>query len=82
MRDILRGNKISSYDGDIIAGVASLIPRNQSRPIVKGARDIRAEDLDTNGNLIFLGSPKVQPVDIDVRSSARFTPSCLTSTQQ
>ncbi len=61
MKDILRGDKISTFDGEIIAGLASLIPRIQSRPAVKGARDIRVQDLETNGNLIFLGSPRSNP---------------------
>jgi hypothetical protein len=61
MKDILRGNKISTFDGEIIAGIASLMPRNQSRPAVKGARDIRVQDLETNGNLVLLGSPRSNP---------------------
>ena len=61
MRDILRGNKISTFDGEIIAGIASLIPRGQLRPTVKGARDIRVQDLETNGNLVLLGSPRSNP---------------------
>ena len=61
MRDILRGNKISTFDGEIIAGTASLMPRSQPRPAVKGARDIRVQDLEMNGNLIFLGSPRSNP---------------------
>jgi hypothetical protein len=61
MKDILRGNKISTFDGEIIAGLTTLIPRTQSRPAVKGARDIRVQDLETNGNLVFLGSPRSNP---------------------
>ncbi len=61
MKDILRGNKISTFDGEIIAGLTTLIPRTQSRPTVKGARDIRVQDLETNGNLVFLGSPRSNP---------------------
>jgi len=61
MKEILRGNKISTFDGEIISGLASLIPRMQSQPAVKGARDIRVQDLETNGNLVFLGSPRSNP---------------------
>jgi len=61
MRDILRGNKISTFDGEIIAGITSLMPRNQSPPAVKGARDIRVPDLETDGDLVFLGSPRSNP---------------------
>jgi hypothetical protein len=61
MKDILRGNKISTFDGEIIAGITSLMPRSQLRPAVKGARDIRVQDLETNGNLVLLGSPRSNP---------------------
>jgi hypothetical protein len=61
MKDILRGNKISTFDGEIIAGIASLMPRGQLRPAVKGARDIRVQDLETNGNFVLLGSPRSNP---------------------
>lgn len=61
MRDILRGNKMSTFDGEIIAGITSLMSRNQSRPAVKGARDVRVPDLETNGSLVFLGSPRSNP---------------------
>jgi hypothetical protein len=61
MKDILRGDKISTFDGEIIAGLATLMPRSQSLPAVKGARSIRVQDLETNGNLVFLGSPRSNP---------------------
>jgi hypothetical protein len=59
--DILRGNKISTFDGDIIAGIASLLPPGHTRPTIRGARDIRIQDIETNDNLIFLGSPRSNP---------------------
>jgi hypothetical protein len=61
MRQILRGDKISSYDGGIIAGLASLTPRSDYRLSVKGARSTRMQDLQTDGNLVFLGSPSSNP---------------------
>jgi hypothetical protein len=61
MKNILRGNKISSFDGNIIVGLAALVPSGQPRPFVKAARDTRMPDLETNGNLIFLGSPRSNP---------------------
>jgi hypothetical protein len=61
MKDILRGNKISAFDGDIIAGLASVMARSQLRPTVKGARDARVRDLETSDSLIFLGSPRSNP---------------------
>jgi hypothetical protein len=61
MKDILRGNKISTFDGEIVAGIASLIAGGQPHPTVKGARDIRVPDLETNENMVFLGSPRSNP---------------------
>jgi hypothetical protein len=61
MKDILRGNKIASVDGNIIASLIALVPSGQPRPSIKAARDIRMPDLETNGNLIFLGSPRSNP---------------------
>jgi len=61
MREILRGDKISSYDGGVIAGLAALTPRGDYRLAVKGARGTRMQDLQTDGNLVFLGSPRSNP---------------------
>jgi hypothetical protein len=61
IRDILRGNKIAAFDGNIIAGVVSLLSPGQPRPLIRGARDIRIQDIETNDNLIFLGSPRSNP---------------------
>ncbi len=44
MKDILRGNKISSFDGNIIAGLTALVPSGQPRPSVKAARHTRMPD--------------------------------------
>ena len=61
MSDILRGDKISSYDGGIIAGLAALTPRNDYRLAVEGARGTRMQDLQTDGNVVLLGSPRSNP---------------------
>lgn len=61
MKNILRGNKISSVDGGIIANLAFLATQGSFRPTIKGARDIRTADLETNNNLVFLGSPRSNP---------------------
>jgi hypothetical protein len=61
IKDILRGNKISTFDGNIIAGIVSLLSPGQARPTVRGAREIRIQDIETNDNLIFLGSPLSNP---------------------
>lgn len=61
MKDILRGNKISSFDGSIIANLASLMTPGHNRILVKTARDLRAKDIQTDENLVFLGSPRSNP---------------------
>jgi hypothetical protein len=60
-RDILRGDKAASVDTPIVAGVAELAAENASRINVRAARDLHFSDLDTDGNLIFLGSPHTDP---------------------
>jgi hypothetical protein len=61
MKDILRGNKMADFDGGIIAGMQSLLPSGAPRLVVKGARAIRIQDLDTDDNLVLLGSPRSNP---------------------
>ncbi len=61
MKDILRGNKISSFDGSIIANLASLVTPGHNRVLVKAARDLRMKDIQTDENLVFLGSPRSDP---------------------
>lgn len=61
MKEILRGNNISAFDGSIIANLASLMPPGQSRLLVKGARNFRVKDLQTDENFVFLGSPRSDP---------------------
>jgi hypothetical protein len=61
MKDILRGNKISSFDGSIIANLALLMTPGRNRLLVRAARDLRVKDLQTDENLVFLGSPRSNP---------------------
>jgi hypothetical protein len=61
IKEILRGNKISAFDGSIIANLASLMSSGRSRLLVKAARDLRAKDLQTDENFVFLGSPRSNP---------------------
>jgi hypothetical protein len=61
MKDILRGDKISAFDGSIIANLASLMSPGQNRLSVKAARDFRVEEIQTDENLVFLGSPRSNP---------------------
>ncbi len=61
MKEILRGDKISAFDGSIIANLASLMTPNQNRLLVKAARNFRVKDLQTDDNFVFLGSPRSNP---------------------
>jgi hypothetical protein len=61
MTNILRGNKIADFDGEIIAGLASLLPAGQRRLGVRAARATRIQDLESNENLVLLGSPRSNP---------------------
>jgi hypothetical protein len=61
MKEILRGNKISAFDGSIIANLASLMTPGQSRLLVKAARNFRVKDLQTDENFVFLGSSRSNP---------------------
>jgi hypothetical protein len=61
MKDILRGNKISSFDGSIIANLASLMTPGHNRLLVRAARNLRVKDLQTDENLVLLGSPRSNP---------------------
>ncbi|QNI37983.1 hypothetical protein [Edaphobacter albus] len=60
-RDILRGDKAATVDTQIIAGVARLGAENETRINVRAARDLHFSDLDTDDDLIFLGSPRTDP---------------------
>jgi hypothetical protein len=61
MKEILRGNKISAFDGSIIADLASLMTPGQNHLMVRAARNFRVKDLQTDENLVFLGSPRSNP---------------------
>jgi hypothetical protein len=59
-RYILRGNP-SSVDTPIVAGVAELAGKYSTHVNVRGARELRFSDLDTENSFIFLGSPRTDP---------------------
>ena len=61
MKEILRGDKISAIDGSIIANLALLMVPGQGRLLVRAARNLRVKDLQTDENLVFLGSPRSNP---------------------
>jgi len=60
-RDVLRGDKAASVDTPIVAAVAGLAAEIGTKINVRAARDLRFSDLDSDGNLIFLGSPRTDP---------------------
>ena len=61
MKEILRGDKMSAIDGSIIANLASLMASGRGHLLVKAARNLRVKDLQTDENLVFLGSPRSNP---------------------
>jgi len=60
-RDILRGDKAANVDTSIVARVAELAEASASKINIRGARDLRFSDLDTDNNFIFMGSPRTDP---------------------
>jgi|ERR1035437_7046119 hypothetical protein len=61
VHDILRGDKAANVDLAIVASVAQLAQAASSRISVRGARDFRLSELDTENNFIFIGSPRTDP---------------------
>jgi hypothetical protein len=60
-RDILRGDKAANVDTSIVANVAELAEASASKINIRGARDLRFSDLDTDNSFIFMGSPLTNP---------------------
>lgn len=61
MQQVLIGNKISDYDGQIIAELGNLIPARQRSIHVHAARAVRIQQLESNENLVLLGSERSNP---------------------
>jgi len=61
MKEMLRGDKISVFDGSIIANFASRMTPGRGRLLVKAARNFRVKDVQTDENFIFLGNPRSNP---------------------
>ena len=59
--DVLRGDKASSVDTPIAVNVAQLAETNSKKVSVFAARSIQLSDLQTDDNLILLGSPRSNP---------------------
>lgn len=61
MKEILRGDTISAFDGSIIANLALLMAHGRGQLLVKAARKFRMKDMQTDDNFIFLGNPRSNP---------------------
>jgi hypothetical protein len=59
--DVLRGDKASSVDTPIAVNVAQLAATDSKKISVFAARSIQLSDLQTDENLILLGSPRSNP---------------------
>ena len=60
-RLILRGGEASWVDTPIAVNIAELAPAGLKQITVRGARSIELADLQTDSNLILLGSPSSNP---------------------
>lgn len=61
-REILRGDKAANVDVAVVAKIAELAQETGGgRLIVRGARDLRLDELDTENNFVFIGSPLTDP---------------------
>jgi hypothetical protein len=58
---ILRGDKDSIVDTPIAMAVAQLAQATGSKVAVRGARNVQFSDIQTDANLILLGSPRSNP---------------------
>jgi hypothetical protein len=59
--EVLRGDKASSVDTPIAVNIAQLAETNSKKIDVFAARSIQLSDLQTDENLILLGSPRSNP---------------------
>jgi hypothetical protein len=60
-RHVLRGADSSGVDSPIAASIAALAQTYSKSLDVRGARSIQMSDLESENNLIFLGSPRSDP---------------------
>ena len=61
-RDILRGDKAANVDVALVAKIVDLARETGGgRLIVRPARHLRLDELDTDNNFIFIGSPLTDP---------------------
>lgn len=57
----LRGNKVATIDAEVVAKIAVLAERNQSKIVVRSAREVRLRELRTDDSYVLLGSPRSNP---------------------
>jgi len=58
---ILRGDKAAAVDTPIVMAIGQLAQATSSKITVHGARDVQFSDMQTDANLILLGSPRSNP---------------------
>jgi hypothetical protein len=58
---ILRGDKASAVDTPIAMAIGQLAQATSSKITVHGARDVQFSDMQTDANVILLGSPRSNP---------------------
>jgi hypothetical protein len=59
--EILASNRAAAVDIPIVVGITELAQANSQKVAVHTAREIRMQDLNTEGNFVFLGSPRSDP---------------------
>lgn len=58
---ILASNRAAGVDIPIVVGITQLALANSQKVVVQTAREIQMQDIDTDGNFVFLGSPRSDP---------------------
>jgi hypothetical protein len=59
--EILVSNRAAAVDIPIVVGITETAQTNSQKVAVQMAREIRIQDLNTEGNFVFLGSPRSNP---------------------
>jgi hypothetical protein len=60
-REILASNRAAAVDIPIVGGITALAQANSQKVAIRMAREIRMQDLNSDGNFVFLGSPRSNP---------------------
>jgi hypothetical protein len=59
--EILVSNRAAAVDIPIVVDMTETAQANSQKVVVQMAREIRIQDLNTDGNFVFLGSPRSNP---------------------